>query len=397
MVRVAEEVFLVDPETHLLTPIAAQVLAAMGAPEATASHEAYAAQLELRSPPSRNAAEAADALRSARAAARAAGATLMGVGLHPADNDGDSELVDSERYRRVARMMRGLFARTPEAALHVHVGMPDPETAIRAFNGLRSHLPLLQGLSANSPWWFGRDSGLASARYALVRTYPGRGVPAAFQDFGAYAEATEQTLAAGGIHEYTLLWWDVRPHPKLGTVEVREMDVQSSVEDAAARGTLVQGLAVEAAEEGLPGEVPPSDAIAMSTFRAARDGVDATILDGGSLAALRDVARATVERVRPRVRELGSDAPLEEIERMLATGGGAGRQRAAHERGGMRAGARGPGARDARRTREETPLLTRIPRIWRSVGWSSRGGPRERPPAGPRHPEPCRRPAPSSR
>jgi len=235
-VGIEEELLLVDPETHLLTPIAAQVLAAMGAPEATASHEAYAAQIELRSPPSRDAAEAGDALRSARAAARAAGATLMGVGLHPADTDGDSEIVDSERYHRVARMMRGLFARTPEAALHVHVGMPDPQTAIRAFNGLRSHLPLLQALSANSPWWFGRDSGLASARYALVRTYPGRGVPAAFPDFDAYVQATEQTLAAGGIDEYTLLWWDVRPHPKLGTVELREMDAQTSVEDAAALG-----------------------------------------------------------------------------------------------------------------------------------------------------------------
>src|SRR5438874_1499036 len=336
-VGIEEELLLVDPKTLLLTPVAAQVLAAMGAPEATASHEAYAAQIELRSPSSRNAAEAADALRSARAAAHAAGATLMGVGLHPVDDDGDSELVDAERYRRVARMMRGLFARTPEAALHIHVGMPDPETAIRAFNGLRSHLPLLQGLSANSPWWFGRDSGLASARYALVRTYPGRGVPAAFQDFDAYAEATEQTLAAGGIDEYTLLWWDVRPHPKLGTVELLEMDAQSSVEDAAALGALVQGLAVEAAEEGLPGDAPLSDAIAMSTFRAARDGVDATILDGGSLAPLRDVARATVERVRPRVRELGSDAPLDGIEAILASGGGAGRRRAAHDRGGVRA------------------------------------------------------------
>src|SRR2546423_12057002 len=212
-VGIEEELLLVDPETLLLTPVAAQVLVAMGAPEATASHEAYAAQVELRSPPSRNATEAADSLRSARAAARAAGATLMGVGLHPADNDGDSELVDSERYRRVARMMRGLFARTPEAALHVHVGMPDPETAIRAFNGLRSHLPLLQGLSSNSPSWFGRDSGLASARYALVRTYPGRGVPAAFQDFDAYLEANEQTLAAGGNDAYTPPWRDGRPHP----------------------------------------------------------------------------------------------------------------------------------------------------------------------------------------
>src|SRR5437763_3010914 len=316
-----EGLLLVDPRSHDLVPIAADVLGAMDLPEGAASHEAYAAQIELRSPPCRDAAEAGEALRAARAAARAAGATLMGVGLHPADDDGDSELVDDERYRRVAGMMRGLFARTPEAALHVHVGVPDPDTAIRVFNGLRLHLPLLQGLSANSPWWFGRDSGLASARYALVRTYPGRGVPAAFQDFDAYAEATEQTLAAGGIDEYTLLWWDVRPHPKLGTVELREMDAQASVEDAAALGALVQGLALEAAEEGLPGGAPPSDAIAMSTFRAARDGVDATILDGGSLAPLRDVARATVERVRPRVRELGSDAPLEGIERMLATGG----------------------------------------------------------------------------
>lgn len=334
-VGIEEELLLVDPETHLLTPIAAQVLAAMGAPEATASHEAYAAQIELRSPPSRDAAEAGDALRSARAAARAAGATLMGVGLHPADTDGDSELVDSERYHRVARMMRGLFARTPEAALHVHVGMPDPQTAIRAFNGLRSHLPLLQALSANSPWWFGRDSGLASARYALVRTYPGRGVPAAFPDFDAYVQATEQTLAAGGIDEYTLLWWDVRPHPKLGTVELREMDAQTSVEDAAALGALVQGLALEGAEARVR-HAPPSDAIAMSTFRAARDGLDATILDSGALAPVRQVARATVERVRSQVRELGSDAPLDGIERILATGGGAGRQRAAHERGGMR-------------------------------------------------------------
>jgi carboxylate-amine ligase len=317
--------------------VAAEVLAAMDAPEAIASHEAYAAQVELRSPPSPHAAAAADALAGSRSAARAAGATLMGAGLHPADDDGDSQLVDSERYRRVARMMRGLFARTPEAALHVHVGMPDPETAIRAFNGLRSHLPLLQGLSANSPWWFGRDSGLASARYALVRTYPGRGVPPAFPDFDAYLEATERTLAAGGLDEYTLLWWDVRPHPKLGTVELREMDVQSSIEDAAALAALVQALAVEAAEARAGGDAAASDAISMSAFRAARDGIDATILDGTELAPLREVARATVERVRPRARELGADAPLDGIDRIVSTGGGAGRQRAAHARGGLRA------------------------------------------------------------
>ena len=82
--------------------------------------------------------------------------------------------------------MRGLMQRTPECALHLHVGMPDAETAIRVYNRLRELLPLLTGLSANSPWWHGRDSGLASARAAAVRAYPGRGIPPAFPDHAAY-------------------------------------------------------------------------------------------------------------------------------------------------------------------------------------------------------------------
>src|SRR4029450_12145422 len=114
--------------------------------------------------------------------------------------------------------MRGLIRRTPESALHVHVGMPDPETAIRTYNGLRTHLPLLQGLSACPPWWFGADSGLASARFALVRSYPHRGVPPAFEDFEHYVRAVEAIASAGQHPDYTCVWWDVRPHPFSGPV-----------------------------------------------------------------------------------------------------------------------------------------------------------------------------------
>ena len=112
----------------------------------------------------------------------------MGVGLHPTATWGASDTVDKPRYHEVARSMRDLFGRTPEAALHVHVGMPDPETTIRVFNGLRRHLPLLIGLAANSPWWFGHDSGLASARWAVVRSYPGRGIPPAFESWDHYLD-----------------------------------------------------------------------------------------------------------------------------------------------------------------------------------------------------------------
>ena len=333
-VGIEEELLLVDSESRELAPVAADVLPRIDAADGTASFEAYAAQLELRSPPSVGAGEARAALAHARSAAREAGATLMGAGLHPAAPLGEVELVAEERYRKVGEEMRGLIRRTPEGALHVHVGVPDPESAIRVFNGLRARLPLLQGLAANSPWWFGRDSGMASARSALVRSYPGRGVPPAFSGFDEYAERLAATAAGGGPEDYTLLWWDVRPHPRLGTVEVREMDVQSRLDDVAALAALVRALARREADRG-PHPAVPADALAWSAFRAARDGLQARVLHDGSLVSLLEAAAAAVEEARPYAREAGEEEALAGIERLVREGAGADRQRAAHERGGM--------------------------------------------------------------
>ena len=232
--------------------------------------------------------------------------------------------------------MRGLFRRTPECALHVHVGAPDPDVAVRAFNGLRAHLPLFQGLSANSPWWFGADSGLASARFSLVRSFPGRGVPPSFSSFDEYAALVQSVTEAGGMDDYTFVWWDLRLQPRLGTIELREMDSQSSLERVAGLTALAQGLARHEAEQA-PVATPPSQVIAESSFRASRDGIEATILHEGSMRPLRDVAQSALELARPHARELGSEDALEGIERILAEGEGAARQRAAHGRGGMRA------------------------------------------------------------
>ena len=323
-----EEVLLVDPETLQLAHVADEVLPRVRLPEGKADHEAFLAQLELRADPSGSAHEAVAQLAEGRRAAAAAGATLLAVGLHPDAAFGDVELVRSERYERVEDQMRGLIRRTPECALHVHVGVPDPETAVSVLMGFREALPLLHGLGASSPFWFGIDSGLASARAAVIRAYPGRGVPPPLRSWDHYLETLEAIRAGGGPSDHTMVWWDARLQPRLGTVELRELDVQPSLDAAAGIVALTRAVARRSAESP-PRDLAPEQALHWSAFRAARDGIDAEILHRGRLTPLREAARSTLD-------EIGSEDPaLEGVERILADGGGAARQRAAHARGGM--------------------------------------------------------------
>jgi carboxylate-amine ligase len=298
-----------------------------------AGHDAYAAQIELRSPPSATAAEATGHLARLREAAVAAGATLLGAGLHPDATFGDADLVEGSRYEVVAEELRGLLRRTPESALHVHVGLPDERAAVAAFNALRLHVPLLQGLAANSPYWFGRDSGLESARFALSRAYPGRGIPRAVTGPDDLAELAAATLAAAGLPDGTFLWWDLRVHPAHGTLELREMDAQFSLDHVASLAALVRALVVEATEAPPPPRTP-SEALAWSSFRASRDGTEAMVLDDGIPRPLRDVARATVRRLRPLARTLGDEDALDGVAPLLEENGAAA-QRAVFRTGGM--------------------------------------------------------------
>ncbi len=334
-VGIEEELLLVDERTLALAPVTEAVLAGMDVDGREAGHDAYAAQIELRSSPSPSAAAAAHDLARLRRTATAAGATLMGAGLHPDAAPDDAELVEGRRYEIVAEELRGLLRRTPESALHVHVGLPDERTAIRAFNALRLHVPLLHGLAANSPFWFGSDSGLASARFALTRAYPGRCVPRALRDADDFEQLAATTLAAAGLPDGTFLWWDLRLHPTYGTVELREMDAQASLDHVAALAALVRALVVEAADAPPRPELP-SEALSWSSFRAARDGTSAVVLDGMQPRPLADVAADAVRRLRPLAREAGDEDALDGVQSILEAGGAA-RQRAAFGSGGMAA------------------------------------------------------------
>jgi carboxylate-amine ligase len=334
---VEEELMLVDPDRHALEHNAVDVLARLSVRpgEGAAFPEAYAEVVEFASPVCLDATQVAACAGVLRRRLRAAGATAIGAGLHPDGTFGDVVHYPGERYRLIVSEMRGLQARTPTCALHVHVGMPDAETAIRACNALRAHLPLLQALAANSPFWHGRDSGLASARAQAFRAFPRSEIPPAFASFDDYAERVSALAAAGDLPDYTFLWWDIRPHPVLGTIEVRALDSQSSLRSVAAIAALVHALARRAAEQRGPWE--RREVLMESSFRAARDGLDATLWHDGALRPVAEVARATLALARPYARELGSDAALEEMDRLLAEGNGATRQRAAFARGGLSA------------------------------------------------------------
>jgi len=328
-VGVEEELLLVDPGTHELAHVSTEVLAALGETASDIKHDLYEAQIEIASRPCADVPGAIAELRMHRAEVGQAGGCLIGAGIHPAAEFGDVQIVNAERYTRELGNLRGIVQRTPDCALHVHVGMPDRDTTIIVYNGLREHLPLLVGLGGNSPYWHGLDSGFSCCRMVLRRAYPRTEVPPHFRDWDDYEETVAAVVKAGDVPDYTFLWWDVRPHPKLGTVEMRVMDAQASLDDVEALAALVHGLAMYEAERG-GREGTRREALAESAFRATRDGVQARIWWDDAMTPLTDVAERAVEAARPFV----GDA-VDGVLRIVREGNGADRQRAAFASGGM--------------------------------------------------------------
>src|ERR1700710_1122209 len=280
---VEEELFLVDPADGRQLDAREAVLEQAAKPDrGEITGEVPACQIELITDVCATSAEAVDALAGLRGAVLATGIGRIGSATHPAAAEGEASISDRQRYRYIAEKLGDALA-TPVAALHIHVGMPDAETAIRAFNGLRRQLPLLQALSANSPFRHGRDTGLASAREIAMRGWPRSGVPRAMRDFEDFCTSSALLTRAADVPDYTWFWWKLRPHPRLGTVEVRALDAQVSLEDGAGLVALAHCPARHAAEAD-PEPDTPTEVLEEGLFRAARFGVAARLPDAeGSL------------------------------------------------------------------------------------------------------------------
>jgi glutamate---cysteine ligase / carboxylate-amine ligase len=327
---VEEELLLVD-ENRDLEPASEAVLDAIPVPlVGRVSSEVFSEQIELKTTVCHDADQVLTELREARAAVREAGFELMGSGLHPSADEGEPTLVAKQRYEKVRADLGEVLLRTPPCGLHVHIGIHDPDLAVRIANAFRLYLPALQALSANSPFREGVDTGHASARTSVVRSYPRFQVPRRFRDYEDFCRVADQLMAAAGVDDYTYIWWDVRPHPKLGTIEVRAFDVQTSAMTSTAIAALIQAIAAKELEEpSAPGLYRES--LEESYFQAASHGLNADILlDDDTPEPAPKVIRRMLASVRPYARDLGADNALEEIERILREGNGADEQRHVH-------------------------------------------------------------------
>lgn len=341
-VGVEEEVMLLDPQGWELASRSDEVLAALS-PDllSRACAETHGSALELATEPQRDVSAAAAQLCRLRSGL-AAGMEPLGLraavaGTHPFTRWEDIEVSPGARYQFLYSSLRELARREPTFGLHVHVAIPDPESAVRALNRIRAHLPVLLALSANSPFWQGRDTGLASVRTPLFQVFPRVGIPRRFRDYADYVEAVDVLLRCDAFPEPTFLWWDVRLQPRFGTLEVRIMDAQTRVADTAALTALVQCLVHLEVHEGHASFtlVDNAEVLEENRFLAARDGVHGALID--PVAERRLPVRAWLEELldacAPHAAALGCSAELDSV-RALADAPGATRQRARAGSGG---------------------------------------------------------------
>jgi len=261
------------------------------------------------------------------------GMRLGAAGTHPFSLFERQKITARDRYRALVEMLQYIARRELVFGMHVHVAVPSPEACLAVMEGVLIELPVLLALSTNSPFWRGEATGLQSTRAQIFASFPRSGLPPRFESYQDYADAVGFMEATGAIADYTHLWWDVRPHPRFGTLEIRVMDVQTRVEDTVALAAYVQCLVkhlVDQLESGRPVLSYHRMLLSENKWLAARYGLEAPLMDlaAGRRVKLpaRTLARRRLRELKPIARELGCQDALARIEWILDNGTGADRQ-----------------------------------------------------------------------
>ena len=333
---VEEEYMLLDPESLDLLQHIDTVLDAVEGDVLAERINAELMQsvLEIATPVCANAGDVMHELATLRGyvrdVGRQHGLRVGSAGTHPYSLFERQRITAKDRYHALIDQLQYVARRELIFGMHVHVAVDDPDKAIQVVNGLLPHLAPLLALSASSPFWRGEPTGLASSRQIVFSAFPRSGPPPRFRDYADYAAVVGQLERTGCIADYTHIWWDIRPHPKWGTVEVRICDAVTRIEDAVAIAAYCQALVKLLSERYEAGEVIPSYHRILTSenkWLAARYGLDAPVMDLATGRRIRipltKLVRRTLRDLEPHARELGSERELEGITEILERGNSA--------------------------------------------------------------------------
>jgi carboxylate-amine ligase len=335
------ELQLVDRRTRELTSGAVEILEEMRPEDADehpkAKHELLQSTVEIITGICGTVAEAkadlAGTLAEVVAAADRRGLGLMCAGTHPFTDWQSQQISPKERYLELVERMQWLARRLQIFGVHVHVGVRAPEKAIPMVNALTHYVPHFLALSASSPYWKGADTGLASARSKVFESMPTAGLPYQLSGWPAFEEYMQTLISTHAIDSVREVWWDIRPHPNFGTVELRICDGLPTLDEIGAVAALSQCLVEQfdgQLDRGYTLPVPASWVLRENKWRAARYGLDADIVvdERGTVRPVRQAILDLVEDLAPTARRLGCSAELADVERILAVGASYQRQRA---------------------------------------------------------------------
>jgi carboxylate-amine ligase len=334
---IEEELMIVDEQTLDLSNSIERLLDDLSGveTEGEVKPELMEGVCEIATTPVKNTVQAGNQLRALRRTvnqvAQRQGLAIGSAGTHPFALWEDQRVVARPRYRDLISGLQFVARQEIIFGIHVHVGVDNPDKAIHVTNGMRVHVPLLLALSGNSPFWRGDSTGLDSTRTPIFRAFPRVGIPPRYDDFADWARRIEFMMQSKVIGDYTYLWYDVRPHPNFGTVEIRVMDSQTRVEQTLALAALAQAMVKELCEHYDSGEELsryPYEMLDENKWLAARHGLSGSLVDlpDRSRVPVPELARRLIARLRPHAEELGSAAEFDGLEDILEKGNGASRQ-----------------------------------------------------------------------
>src|SRR5215207_9229711 len=335
-VGIEEELMICDAETLDLAQAIEVILGDL--PEGIPGEvkpELMQSVLEIPTLPCGGVAEAGEQLRALRRCVREVaagnGLAIGAAGTHPSADYEDQLIVERPRYRELAAELGWIAEQEVIFGTHIHVGIDDAEKAIYIADGMRGYLPLLLGMSSNSPLWRSRPTGMMSSRTPVFRGFPRVGIPPYYGSWEIYSHRVELMMRGGAIPDYTYLWWDVRPHPNLGTVELRVFDQQTRLEHTLGFAALSQALVHRLAgdyDDGVPSVEHPWELIDDNKVRAAVVGIEGKLIDFERVFEVpgAEMVRGVVADLTEHAQELGCEAELNGLIDLVDHGTGARRQ-----------------------------------------------------------------------